>query len=113
MWYDHLLSREWRQYSEEPLRLFVDRVYLALQSQFDVLNEQARKDLSRLIQTDRLANYARISDLTIALEHISYRIMQRIPKRVVRLQDSIRNLQANEESLLADFVEFFRNSLSL
>jgi acyl carrier protein phosphodiesterase len=72
-----------------------------------VLNEAAQRDLSRLIQTDRLANYAKLSELTIALQHISQRIMERIPKQVVRLQESIQDLQANEEALLGDFVEFF------
>ena len=107
VYYDHVLAREWDHYSGEPLRAFADRVYALLDDHMSFVPPEASVFVRRFIDTDRLVQYATPEGLADTLLRLSKRIMQRMPKRDVRLQDSMPDLIAADADLAADFHAFY------
>ncbi|HUR55655.1 MAG TPA: ACP phosphodiesterase [Gemmataceae bacterium] len=107
VYYDHILAREWERYCAEPLRSFADRVYGVLEDRFALVPPEASVFVRRFIDTDRLLQYATPAGIADTLLRLSGRIMERMPKRVVRLQDSMPDLIAADADLAADFHAFY------
>jgi acyl carrier protein phosphodiesterase len=107
VYYDHVLAREWDRYSAVPLRAFADRVYALLEDRFALVPAEASVFVRRFIETDRLLQYATPEGIADTLLRLSGRIMERMPKRVVRLQDSMPDLIAADADLAADFHAFY------
>jgi acyl carrier protein phosphodiesterase len=107
VYFDHLLARRWRRYSPVPLRRFADGVYQVLEDYRDLLPDDAKAPLARIIATDRLFSYTRLDGITAALESISQRIRDRMPRRQVHLEEALPDLRAAQDELSADFDEFF------
>lgn len=107
VYYDHVLAREWDRYSAVPLRDFADRVYAVLEDRFALVPPEASVFVRRFIETDRLLQYATPDGISDTLLRLSGRIMERMPKRVVRLQDSMPNLLAADADLSTDFHAFY------
>ena len=107
VYYDHILAREWDRYSAVPLREFADHTYAVLEDRFSLVPLEASVFVRRFIDTDRLVQYATPEGITDTLLRLSGRIMERMPKRVVRLQDSMPDLLAADADLAADFHAFY------
>ena len=107
IYYDHILAREWERFSPEPLRSFADRVYTMLDERFALIPPEASVFVRRFIDTDRLVLYSTADGIADTLARLSQRIMERMPKRVVRLQDSMPELLAADADLAADFHTFY------
>ena len=107
IYYDHVLAREWGRYSPEPLRGFADRVYAMLEDRFALIPPEASVFVRRFIDTDRLVMYSTPDGIADTLFRLSGRIMERMPKRLVRLHDSMPDLLAADADLVADFHAFY------
>ena len=107
VYYDHILARTWRHYSRESLRSFADRAYQVLGDHIDLLHGDSRKLMERLIREDRLVSYQTRTGIEETLERISWRIMERMPKREVRLQDAMPLLITADAGLEDDFHSFY------
>ena len=107
IYYDHILAREWQRFSLEPLRSFADRVYAMLDEHFALIPPEASVFVRRFIDTDRLVMYSTPDGIADTLARLSQRIMERMPKRVVRLHDSMPDLLAADADLAADFHAFY------
>lgn len=112
VYYDHLLARDWHHYSAEPLRSFADRAYEILLEHIDLLEGPSRKLMERMIREDRLVSYASLTGIEETLERISWRIMERMPKREVRLHDAMPLLIAADAGLEDDFHTFYPNLMA-
>jgi acyl carrier protein phosphodiesterase len=107
VYYDHLLARNWYHYSHESLRDFTIRAYQAIGDHLHLLNGEGRKLMQRLIREDRLYSYRTRQGISETLERISWRIMERMPKREVRLHDAMPLLLAADADLEDDFSTFY------
>jgi acyl carrier protein phosphodiesterase len=107
VYYDHILARAWDRYSAVPLRVFADRAYSLLEDRFALVPPEASHFVRRFIETDRLLQYATPEGIADTLFRLSGRIMERMPKRDVRLQDSMPDLLAADADLSADFHAFY------
>lgn len=112
LYYDHILARTWNFYSPVSLRSFADRAYCILGDNLDLLDREARKLMERLIREDRLASYGTRRGITETLERVSWRIMERMPKREVRLQDAMPLLIEADAGLEDDFHTFYPQLIS-
>ncbi len=107
IYYDHLLARNWLFYASEPLRLFADRAYRVLADNLVYFTQGSRVLVERLIREDRLMSYASPSGIAETLERVSWRIMERMPKREVRLHDAMPDLLSADAELETDFNIFY------
>jgi acyl carrier protein phosphodiesterase len=107
VYYDHLLATDWDRHSTVPLRSFSDSVYRVLDDHRDLMPDDAREPLARLVRNDRLFSYAHIDGIAAAFESISQRIRDRMPRHSVQLEDAIPDLRGCHLDLSADFDAFF------
>ncbi len=102
VFYDHFLAKNWREYSEVPLRDFAGGVYKVLQDSRDILPESLQRVLPTIIARDLLCSYREIGGIDIALNRMSARM-----KRTNNLAGGIEDLTANYQQLESDFMAFF------
>jgi len=102
VFYDHFLAKNWREYSEIPLRDFSQHVYKILQENCDILPESLQRVLPTIIARDLLSSYQEIAEIGITLTRMSARI-----KRTNNLASGIEDLTANYQRLESDFRDFF------
>jgi acyl carrier protein phosphodiesterase len=109
VYYDHILATDWNRHASNPLAVFVEEVHSAVRDHAALVPDPARGWIERFVEAGRFMSYA-IPDgsgIASALEGLSMRIAERMPRRAVRLQDALPDLQSAHEDLLADFREFF------
>lgn len=112
VYYDHILARNWYHYSHESLRDFTIRSYQYIGDHLDLLHGEGLKLMQRLIREDRLYSYRSRKGIEDTLERISWRIMERMPKREVRLHDAMPLLIAADAALEDDFHTFYPQLMS-
>lgn len=107
VFYDHFLAKNWREYSEVPLRDFASRAYKILQDNRDILPDSLQRVLPIIIARDLLLSYQEISEIGITLARMSARI-----KRTNNLAGGIEDLTVNYQQLESDFRAFFPELIS-
>lgn len=106
MFYDHFLAADWSRYSDTPLTDFVTHVYEVFARHTDLMPEQMRPPIQRMIDQDWLGSYATVGGISSRLAQMSAHLAKRLG-RPVRMQDAIAALQTNRDALAADFHAFF------
>jgi acyl carrier protein phosphodiesterase len=107
VYYDHVLARDWTRYSTEPLEVFADRCYDALEGDLPLIPDEAARFISGFIEDNRLVKYATVEGITDTLARLSNRIARRMPKNAVRLEGAMPELLAKDDRLAADFHAFY------
>jgi acyl carrier protein phosphodiesterase len=77
VYFDYLLAADWERYAAVSLRDFIDHVYTALRQHHDLLPEEMREVVARIIGEDRLMSYSRLDGIAQALARISDRLRKR------------------------------------
>ncbi len=107
IYYDHILARDWRAYSSEPLAAFAARSYAVLEDRHGALPEDARDFIRKFIDQDRLNRYATLEGIEDTLARVSHVIAERIPHRAMWLPDAMPLLVARDAELATDFHAFY------
>ncbi|MGL5058504.1 MAG: ACP phosphodiesterase [Microcoleus sp.] len=102
VFYDHFLAKNWREYSDVPLRDFARHAYNILQDNREILPASLQRVLPTIIARDLLSSYQEISEIGITLARMSARI-----KRSNNLASGIEDLTVNYQQLESDFRIFF------
>ncbi len=100
--YDHFLALGWHRFSDEPLPVFVRRVYADLQAHRACMPDAAERVLMRMVSYDWLGSYQDINKVGVALDRIAGRLTQG-----ERFLGAISDIQANYQGLQEDFFSFF------
>lgn len=106
IFFDHLLARNFAQYSTESLPLFSARVYAVYQAHSHVLPEHSRHFLSYVLRNDVYTAYASLEGIERVLFHLSQRI-----NKQVQLHDAVKVFHQSEKQLEALFRLFFADAL--
>jgi acyl carrier protein phosphodiesterase len=107
IYYDHILARDWHQYSPESLADFAARSYRVLEERHVVLPEDARDFIRKFVDEDRLNRYATVEGIADTLARVSRVIAKRIPNRPIWLPDAMPLLITRDAEFAADFHEFY------
>jgi acyl carrier protein phosphodiesterase len=107
VYYDHLLSRNWSQYSSEPLRSFADRMYDMFDTCLPYLDSEDHEFYLRFRRLDSFILYGSLEGITGTLSRISRYIEKRMPKRAVKLEESIPDLVEHAKGIEEDFHTFY------
>jgi acyl carrier protein phosphodiesterase len=103
VFYDHVLAKEWQQYSAMPLDEFTQRFYRALLERRHLLPERAAFVASLMIEHDWLGSYRDFESVRIAVMRMS----GRLSRNGDMLRDSIRDLEQHYDALSRTFHDFF------
>lgn len=71
--YDHFLAKNWSQYSDTPLPLFVDHFYDLLKVHYRILPSRVQKMMPYLIADNWLLSYAKIEGIQKVLNGMNMR----------------------------------------
>lgn len=103
LFFDHALSLRWRDFSDQPLRDFIDDFYAAIRERDAILPPRFRLVATRLIAHDWLLEYASFEGMALAAAGLS----KRLSRGGERMREGIDDLRTNHDALLADFQRFF------
>lgn len=102
VYFDHVLARDWHNYSPVPLRRFIDDFYAEMEKCLPEIPGQSAAVLHRMREQDWLGSYHRIAGIRDILQRISCRL-----RRPFDLAGSIPAFEAHESAFQKDFHAFF------
>lgn len=105
IFYDHFLAKNWKKYSQIPLKIYTQSVYRYLQSQNEILPKKTKELLPYMIQYDWLYNYQFIDGIQKVMNG-----MNRRTKGKSQMHLSVEDLILYYEIFEKDF-ESFMNEL--
>lgn len=102
IFYDHFLAKNWKNYSEIPLNVYVNSVYNLLNENLEILPEKTQEMLPVMIQYNWLYNYQFAKGIHEVLNGMNRRTKGK-SKMNLATEDLLEHYQAFEE----DFTAFF------
>lgn len=105
--FDHFLAKNWLEFSNEELPVFVSRVYSILDHNKAILPDRLKNILPRLISEDWIHSYQSLDGVGITLNRISKRF-----KKDNSLTDSVDEIVENYSELESNFFSFFPELIS-
>jgi acyl carrier protein phosphodiesterase len=100
--YDHFLAKNWKQYSDIPLDIYVEDFYDMLEEHFDILPLRIQKMMPHMLADNWLLNYQSIEGITRVLEG-----MNRRTKNRSKMNLAVNELQEFYTDFEKDFTDFF------
>lgn len=102
MFYDHILAKEWKDYSPIALASFSNAVYKTLDSFKDQFPPASARTLHYMSKGDWLSGYATLDGMSKALSGISQRA-----NFENNMDVAVQDLEKNYALYKEEFVEFF------
>ena len=108
LFYDHLLARDWPDYSPDTLEHYTSKLYTSLQEHSADLPERAREIADLMRTHDWLCAYRKLAAVGLAIDRMSiYRL-----RRANTLAGGIEEFLADAEGFEADFRQFLPDALA-
>ena len=104
IFYDHYLAKNWQQYSEIPLDVYVNSIYTLLQQHHTVLPGKIQQLLPYMIQYNWLYNYQYKEGIAEILKG-----MNRRTKKQSQMDVAINDLIKFDSDFEKDFTLFFED----
>ena len=103
IFYDHFLAKNWKEYSDIPLKEFTGDFYMILHENFDILPERTQYLYAFMKEQDWLTNYANLDGIERVLIG-----MNRRTKGVSQMHLAINDLKEHYLDFEKDFSLFFK-----
>lgn len=100
--YDHFLAKNWSQYSDEELELFVKRFYHSLHDNYDILTEKTQGLMPYMIERNWLLSYRTTEGIQNILTQ-----MDRRSKNISKMQYAVEELTEFYDEFEEEFTLFF------
>jgi len=100
--YDHFLAKNWTQYSDEELELFVKRFYHSLHDNYDILTEKTQGLMPYMIERNWLLSYRTTEGIQNILTQ-----MDRRSKNISQMQYAVEELTEFYDEFEEEFTLFF------
>ena len=102
IFYDHLLAKNWSEYSDVPLVEYTQLFYKKLDRHYEILPEKVKYMTNYLIREDWLLSYAELGGIQKVLEG-----MNRRTGGISQMNLAINDLRTHYLDFEADFRQFF------
>ena len=102
IFYDHFLARNWGQYCDVPLDIYVDRFYDLLENNYEILPDNTRHMMPYMIADNWLLNYAQLDGIARVLNG-----MNRRTKNKSKMNFAIHDLESHYTDFESEFTNFF------
>lgn len=100
--YDHFLAKNWQDYHETRLNVYVEDFYLMLKYNFELLPKRVQNFYPYMVSQNWLLSYAEIDGIERILTQMNHRVKGR-----VQLQESIKELKEFYTEFEEEFTLFF------
>jgi acyl carrier protein phosphodiesterase len=102
VFYDHFLAKNWNQYSDEELEIFVAHFYQSLQDNFDLLSERTQGMMPYMIEQNWLVSYKTVEGIHQILTQ-----MDRRTKNESKMRFASNELMEFYDDFENEFTTFF------
>lgn len=101
IYYDHILAKNFKEFSDVDLVPFTQNIYRVLQSNKQHLPELSQGFLRYVLDNNTFFEYSKIEGIELVLKHLSYRI-----NHGILLNESLPLFVKNEKAIEEDFMKF-------
>jgi len=105
--YDHFLAKNWINYSDKPLNIYIDDFYDSLQDNFEILPARIQKMMPYMIADNWLLSYATIEGITKVLVG-----MNRRTKNQSQMYLAVNELEQFYDEFEDEFTRFFEELIT-
>jgi len=102
IFYDHFLAKNWKQYSDTPLDIYVDQFYNLLEDNFTILPEGTKRMVPYMISDNWLLNYSKMEGISRVLNG-----MNRRTNNKSKMNFAIMDLEKHYDAFEVEFTSFF------
>jgi acyl carrier protein phosphodiesterase len=106
--YDHFLAKNWNEYSNEDLEVYVDLFYQSLKDNYEVLSPKTKNLMPYMIESNWLVSYATIAGIERILFQMDYRT-----KNKAQMQNAVQELQEFYAEFEEEFTLFFKDLIQI
>lgn len=112
--YDHFLARNWDQYHDTPLEVYVDEFYELLRNNYPILPLRIKRMMPYMISDNWLLNYASVKGISTILAQMNVRTknVSRMNFAVVELEEFYDEFESEFTSFFADLIIFSKKKLA-
>lgn len=103
IFYDHFLAKNWKQYSDTPLELFVANFYDLLQDNITILPDNTKRMIPYMISDNWLLNYAELDGISRVLSGMNRRTHNKS-----KMNYAILDLEKGYDAFEHEFTTFFK-----
>jgi acyl carrier protein phosphodiesterase len=103
VFYDHFLAKNWINYSDEKLDLFVERFYQSLHNNSDILSERTKGMMPYMIEHNWLVSYQTVEGINRILTQMDHRT-----KNESKMRFATNELSEFYSEFETEFSEFFK-----
>lgn len=103
IFYDHFLAKNWKQYSDTPLELYVDNFYDLLKDNITILPDNTQRMIPYMISDNWLLNYAKMDGISRVLSG-----MNRRTNNKSKMNYAILDLEKDYDAFEGEFTSFFK-----
>lgn len=102
IFYDHFLAKNWKQYSNIPLHLFVEDFYDLLEDNYAILPAGVQQMMPYMITHNWIYNYSKMEGIDRVLDG-----MNRRTKNRSKMNFAILDLEEHYQQFETEFTSFF------
>lgn len=102
IFYDHFLAKNWKDYCEKPLEIYVDEFYDLLGEYYGILPINVKRLMPYMIADNWLFNYSTLKGISRVLDG-----MNRRTKNKSKMNFAIIELEEHYKEFEAEFTAFF------
>lgn len=102
IYYDHFLAKNWSDFSDIPLNIYVDNFYSMINSHSAILPDKVNHILPYMMDKNWLLNYANFEGIQEVMNGMSRRT-----KHDSKMEESVIDLKEEYEGFREDFYAFF------
>ena len=102
IYYDHFLAKNWKNYSDIPLKIFVNDFYDLLEDHYTILPDGVQRMMPYMISDNWLYNYSKMEGIDRVLNG-----MNRRTKNRSKMNFAILDLEEHYAAFEKEFTSFF------
>ncbi len=107
IFYDHFLAKNWKEYSNVPLKEYVQVFYHLLERNYELLPSKTQNMMPFMLADDWLYNYSNLKGISQVLEG-----MNRRTKNKSKMNLAIQDLEAHYSDFEKEFTAFFEELIT-
>lgn len=111
--YDHFLAKNWSNYSETPLKVYVESFYDSLEEHYELLPTRIQKMMPYMITDNWLLSYASIDGISRVLDGMNRRTKNRssMNEAVIELETFYTEFENEFTSFFNELIDFSSKKL--
>ncbi|UKM64204.1 acyl carrier protein phosphodiesterase [Flavobacteriaceae bacterium GSB9] len=111
--YDHFLAKNWHEYSEIPLKEYVEAFYDSLEEHYEILPLRVQKMMPYMLADNWLVSYASIEGISRVLDGMNRRTKHRssMNEAVVELEAFYAEFECEFSAFFDELIAFSKEKL--